>query len=323
MDIRDRIDPQVRARLDRYRLLVGPQGLSGITDIQARRRRQAELTTLRAEPAPPDDVDVHDLSLPPTEGTGGPPVSARLYRPRSIVRPGPCIYYVHGGGMVAGSVAGDEAKAIGLARATDCVVVSVEYRLAPEHPHPAALDDCYAGLVGIADRRQELAIDRIGLYGTSAGGGLAAGVALMARDLGSVAIAYQMLVSPMLDDLSSTPSATANTGFGAWSREANIQAWQAVLGEDFGTDRVSPYAAPARATDLSGLPPTYVDVGDLDLFRDEAVDYARGLSSAGVPLELHVYPGGIHGGENLAPAADLSIRVRGYRHDALRRALHP
>jgi acetyl esterase/lipase len=316
--IRERIDPQVRARLDQYLHLVGPEGLSGIRNIPERRRRQAELTASRADPVAHDDVEVHDLPV-------GESVLVRVYRPRASTRPAPCIYYIHGGGMVTGSVAGDHQKTIRLAQATGCVVVSVEYRLAPENLYPAALDDCYAGLTGIADRHRELGInpDRIGLYGTSAGGGLAAAVALLSRDRGGPAIAHQMLVSPMLDDRSSSPSAIANTGFGAWSREANIQAWQALLGNDFRTDRAPPYAAPARAEDLARLPPTYIDVGDLDLFRDEAVDFARRLTWAGVPVELHVYPGGIHGGETLAPDAELSHRIRRYRHDALHRALRP
>ncbi|MFC0111732.1 alpha/beta hydrolase [Kibdelosporangium aridum] len=318
-DISERIDPQIRARLDQYLQLAGPDGLSGISDIPERRRRQAELTALRAEPVTPDGVDVHDLSIE----TQGEPVLLRMYRPRGTTRSAPCVYYVHGGGMVAGSVASDHAKTVKLAKATGYVVVAVEYRLAPENPYPAALDDCYTGLVGLVGGHRELGIDpaRIALYGTSAGGCLAAAVALLARDRGGPAIAYQMLLSPMLDDLSSTPSAIANTGFGAWSREANIQSWQAWLGQDFGTDRISPYAAPARARDLTGLPSTYIDVGDLDLLRDEAVDFARRLSWAGVPVELHVYPGGIHGGENLAPDAELSTRIRGYRQDALHRAL--
>ncbi|PRX46933.1 acetyl esterase/lipase [Prauserella shujinwangii] len=324
MDIRERIDAQVRTRLDQYLRLVGGGGLSGIADIPERRRRQAELAALRAGPvADAADVAVHDVPIAHGAGTRGEPVLVRVYRPRAATTPAPCVCYVHGGGMVAGSVAGDHGKATALARETGCVVASVEYRLAPEHPYPAALDDCYAGLTGIADRHRELGIDpdRIALYGASAGGCLAAGTALLARDRGGPGIAHLMLVSPMLDDRSSTPSALANTGFGAWSREANIQSWQAWLGGDFGTGRVSPYAAPARAGDLAGLPPAYVDVGDLDLFRDEAVDFARRLSWAGVPVELHVYPGGIHGGENLAPDAELSVRVRGYRRDALRRAL--
>nr|QEO73576.1 alpha/beta hydrolase domain-containing protein [uncultured bacterium] len=324
VDITERIDPQIRARLDHYLELVGPDGLSGITDIPERRRRQAELSALRAEPVVSEDVDVHDLSIPHGAETQGEPVLLRVYRPRAATRPAPCVYYIHGGGMVAGSVASDHAKTVRLAQTTGCVVVAVEYRLAPENPYPAAVDDCYVGLVGIADRHRDLGIDpgRIALYGTSAGGCLAAAVALLARDRGGPAIAHQTLVSPMLDDLSSTPSTMVNTGFGAWSREANIQSWQAWLGRDFGTDRISPYAAPARARDLAGLPPAYIDVGDLDLLRDEAIDFARRLSWAGVPVELHVYPGGIHGGESLAPEAGLSVRIRGYRRDALHRALH-
>ncbi|MFL6118514.1 alpha/beta hydrolase [Actinophytocola sp.] len=320
MDIRERIDPQLRTRLEQYRQLVGVDGLSGVRDIPERRRRQAELTASRGAQVIPDDDDVHDQVI--AHGVASP-VSLWVYRPRATTRPAPCVYYLHGGGLVAGSVAGDHARLARLARATGCVVVAVEYRLAPENPYPAALDDCYGGLVGVADGHRELGIDpdRIALYGTSAGGCLAAAVALLARDRGGPAIAHQMLVSPMLDDLSSTPSTVVNTGFGAWSREANIQSWQAWLGQDFGTDRISPYAAPARARDLTDLPPTYLDVGDLDLLRDEAVDFARRLSWAGVPVELHVYPGGIHGGESLAPDAELSVRIRGYRQDALRRAL--
>ncbi|MEV1246233.1 alpha/beta hydrolase [Nonomuraea sp. NPDC050022] len=322
MDIRDRIDPQVRARLDQYLSIVGPQGLSGIEDIAERRRRQAELTALRPRAAAPQDVDVRDYSIR-ADTDSRPAVQVRVYRPAGSPTPAPCICYIHGGGMVAGSIDGDDAKAVELARATGCVVVSVEYRLAPENPYPAAVDDCFAALLWIAESRQELRIDphRLALYGPSAGGCLAAATALLARDRGGPEIAYLMLVSPMLDDRPSTPSNRTNTGFGAWSREANLQTWQAFLGRDFGTDRVSPYAAPARADDLTGFPPLYVDIGDLDLFRDEAMDFAQRLMWAGVPVELHVYPGGIHGGENIAPEAELSVRVRSYRHSALRRRL--
>ncbi|GAA5042642.1 acetyl esterase/lipase [Thermocatellispora tengchongensis] len=321
-DITDRIDPQVRARLDRYLRIVGPQGLSGIENIAERRRRQAELAALRSRAAAPRGVEVRDHSIP--VGTGPhPAVRVRVYRPPGGPAPAPCVCYIHGGGMVAGSVDGDDAKAAELARETGCVVVSVEYRLAPENPYPAAVDDCFTALRWTAESHRELRIDpdRIALYGPSAGGCLAAATTLLARDRGGPEIAYLMLVSPMLDDRSATPSTLTNTGFGAWSREANLRSWQAFLGEDFGTDRVSPYAAPARAGDLTGFPPAYVDVGDLDLFRDEAMDFARRLMWAGVPVELHVYPGGIHGGESLAPEAELSVRVRSYRHSALRRAL--
>ncbi|GGX63765.1 alpha/beta hydrolase [Streptomyces fructofermentans] len=327
MDIRDRMDPQVRARLDQYLAVVGPQGLSGIEDIPERRRRQAELTAGHRPAGHPGaageagDVEVRDHGIRGGTDTG-PPVRVRVYRPRGAPPVAPCVLYLHGGGLVAGSVDGDDARAAGLARATDCVVVSVDYRLAPENPYPAAVDDCFAALVWVAESHRRLRVDprRLALYGPSAGGCLAAATALLARDRGGPGIACLMLVSPMLDDRP-TPSHRTNTGFGAWSREANVQAWQAFLGADFGTDRVSPYAAPARAGDLTGLPPAYVDIGDLDLFRDEAVDFALRLMRAGVPVELHVHPGGIHGGENLAPEAGSSVRLRGHRHSALRRTL--
>lgn len=322
MDAQHRMDPQVRARLDQYVSLVGPQGLSGIDNITARRRKQAELAALRPRTAAHRAVDVRDFSI----RSDTPPDSAvqvRVYRPAGSAVPAPCICYIHGGRLVTGSVDGDDAKAAELARTTDCVVVSVEYRLAPENPCPAAIDACFAAVSWIAESRRELHIDprRIALCGPSAGGCLATATALLSRDRGGPEIAYLMLISPMLKDCSLTPSSFVNTGFGAWSREANLRAWEAYLGEDAGSGRVPPYAAPACADDLTRLPPTYVDVGDLNLLRDEAMDFAQRLMRAAVPVELYAYPGGIHGGESLAPQADLTVRVRSRRHSALRRAL--
>ncbi|MFE6488600.1 alpha/beta hydrolase [Streptomyces sp. NPDC057757] len=308
--------------LDRYLDIVGPSGLSGIEDVAERRRRRQELAAHSPKAAAPHDVDIRDVSIPSTTDAQ-PAVQVRVYRPHGHGPAMPCVLYIHGGGMVSGSVADDDGKAVELARATDSVVVSVDYRLAPENAYPAALDDCFAGLTWVADNQQDLGIEahRIALFGPSAGGCLAVATALLARDRGGPEIACLMLVSPMLDDQPATPSNLMNTGFGAWSREANRRAWQAYLGDLYGTGRVPPYAAPARATRLAGLPPTYVDIGDLDLFRDEAMDFAQRLMWAGVPVELHVYPGGIHGGESLAPEAELSVRTRSRRFAALRRAL--
>ncbi|WP_228120202.1 alpha/beta hydrolase [Streptomyces fagopyri] len=299
---------------------MGSQRLSDIEDISQRRRNQAELAAPRPGRTAPPDIEVIAYSAWP--GTD-PKVRVRVYRPAGSGAPSPCLYYIHGDGLVPGSAGSDDAKASWLAQAVGCVVVSAEYRLAPENPYPAAVDDRFAGLRWLAGSPHELGIDpdRIALHGSSAGGCLAAATALLARDRGGPAIAHLMLISPMLDDRCPTASHGTNTGFRAWSRGANIQAWQAYLGKVFGTDRVPAYAAPARADDLAGLPPTYVDVGDLDLFRDEAVDFAHRMMRAGVPVELHVHPGGIHGGETLAPEADLSARVRSYRLGALRRAL--
>jgi acetyl esterase/lipase len=315
--IRGRIDPQVRARLDQLVELVGPDGLAGIEDIEQRRRRHAELTALVGRSPMPESVVVSDHRV---DG-----LLLRTYRPHGSSGSAPCIYHLHGGGLVSGSVTGDDAKAAALASETDAVVVAVDYRLAPENRYPAALDDCVRGLEWLAAEADALGInrDRVAVHGSSAGGGLAAATALRVRDEDGPALALLMLVSPMLDDRTSSPSTHANTGFGAWSREANVQAWRAYLGPDLDADRVPAYAAPARAQDLSELPPTFVDTGDLDLFRDEAVEFASRLMWSGVPVELHIHPGAIHGGESLAPAASLSVRARTLRVAALRRALVP
>lgn len=320
--MRDRIDPEVRAGLDQLLAIVGPDGLSGITDIPQRRKKQAQLKALRASRPLPEHLEVRD-HLVPGATERQPAIQLRSYVPRTVRRPAPCIFYVHGGGLVLGSVDEDDARAAELAVRTGCIATSVDYRLAPESPFPAALDDCYHALCWVVDNHRELGIDadRVALYGPSAGGALAAASALTARDAAGPHIELLMLVSPMLDDRTTEPSTVTNTGFGAWSREANLQAWAAYLGATSGTDRVSPYAAPARAETLTDLPPTYLDVGDLDLFRDEVVNFAGRLMRSQVPVELHVYPGGIHGGEHLAPNAELSERIRGYRLSALRRAL--
>lgn len=320
--MRDRIDPEVRARLDQLLAIVGPDGLSGIEDISQRRQKQAEIKALRATRPLPEQLEVRDHLVPgPTERQ--PAIHLRSYVPSTASRPAPGIFYIHGGGLVLGSVDQDDARAAELAAETGCIVTSADYRLAPEFPFPAALDDCYQALCWVVDNHRELGIDadRVALYGPSAGGALSAGSALVARDSAGPRIALLMLTSPMLDDRTTEPSTVTNTGFGAWSRGANLQAWAAYLGTTCGTDLVSPYAAPARAETLTNLPPTYLDVGDLDLFRDEVVNFAGRLMRSQVPVELHVYPGGIHGGEHLAPNAELSERIRSHRLGALRRAL--
>jgi acetyl esterase/lipase len=187
--------------------------------------------------------------------------------------------------------------------------VSVEYRLAPEHPHPAPVEDCYAGLKWMVEHAVEIGVDpsRIALAGPSAGGGLAAATALVARDRGGPPLACQILIYPMLDDRNITPSSREFAGIPGWSREANISGWTALLGDKTGTEDVSPYAAPARASDLSNLPPTLIQVGELEVFRDECVDYALRLMQAGVSTELHVYPGAYHGWEIFVPTASARL----------------
>lgn len=237
----------------------------------------------------------------------------------------PAIYWLHGGGMIAGGLLADEAYCTALAEGTGCVVVAADYRLAPEHPHPTPVEDAYAGLEWMVTNASMLGIDphRIAVGGSSAGGGLAAALALMARDRGGPAIAFQYLMYPMLDDRQESPSSVEFTAIPTWSRERNEFAWRCLLGEAAGTDDVSPYAAPSRAEDLTRLPPALIQVGELDLFRDENIAYATRLLQAGIPTELQVYPGAYHGFESVNPTASMSIHALETRNAAVIRALAP
>lgn len=222
-----------------------------------------------------------------------------------------------------GSVASDDLVCMALAVDVDCLVTSVEYRLAPEHPHPAPVEDCYAGLRWLVGQAATLGVDpsRIAIGGASAGGGLAAALGLMARDRGEIDILFQLLIYPMLDDRNDTPSCRYVTNPRVWNRKANQAGWLALLGVAAGGKDVSPYAAPSRATDLSGLPPTYLAVGELDLFLDENIDFATRLLRAGVATELHVYPGAFHGSDIMVPDSELSRRWIADRNSALKRVL--
>lgn len=221
---------------------------------------------------------------------------------------GPGIYHTHGGGMVAGDRFSALSQTIPWVIEHDAVLVTVEYRLAPEHPDPYPVEDCYAGLVWTAEHADELGIDpgRLIIAGQSAGGGIAAGVALLARDRGGPTLAGQALLYPMLDDRDQTVSTKQIDGVGLWDRGSNKMGWTALLGDRRGTDDVSIYAAPARATDLSGLPSTFIDCGSAEVFRDEDVAYASKLWEAGVEAELHVWPGGYHGFDLIAPHSGLT-----------------
>jgi acetyl esterase/lipase len=254
---------------------------------------------------------------------GAPGVELLILTPSGATGPLPGIYHTHGGGMVLGNNRTGVDGPQDWASEVPAVIVSVEYRLAPEHPHPAPAEDCYAGLVWTAAHAAELGIDpeRLIIAGASAGGGLAAAVALMARDRGGPALAGQMLLCPMIDDRNDTPSAVQMAGLGVWDRTANDTGWTALLGADRGGPDVSPYAAPARATDLSGLPPAFIDVGSAETFRDEDVTYASRIWQAGGRAELHVWPGGFHGFDGLAPQAAVSHDARAARVRWLRRLL--
>ena len=216
---------------------------------------------------------------------------------------GPGIYHTHGGGMITGNRFASVQHLLPWVIEHDAVMVTVEYRLAPEFPDPYPVEDCYAGLVWTAEHAAELGIDseRLMIVGASAGGGLAAGTALLARDRKDPSLIGQVLIYPMLDDRDRTVSTLQFDGVGLWDRQSNLVGWNSLLGDRRGTDEVTIYAAPARATDLSGLPPTFIDCGSAEVFRDEDVAYASRLWAAGVQAELHVWPGGFHGFDVTAP----------------------
>ncbi|MGI5458673.1 alpha/beta hydrolase [Streptomyces sp. CA-249302] len=253
-----------------------------------------------------------------------PDLSLLVCRPaRAAAGPRPVFYFAHGGGMVIGNNRVGVEVVLDWARQLDAVVVSVEYRLAPEDPHPAPVEDVYAGLVWTAGHAAEIGGDpaRIVVAGTSAGGGLAAASTLLARDRKGPRPIGQVLMCPMLDDRNDTPSAVQMAGRGVWDRSANEQGWTALLGDLRGTPEVPAHAAPARAEDLSGLPPAFLDVGSAETFRDEVVAYASGIWQAGGTAELHVWPGGFHGFDTLMPQAALSQAACAARLTWLRRLL--
>jgi triacylglycerol lipase len=256
---------------------------------------------------------------------GAPDVPVRCYRPKDAAGPLPCIFHIHGGGYIGGSAAQMEASHVELSLALTCAIVSVDYRLAPEAAYPAAVEDCYAALAWLHAEPTVAGVDtaRIGVMGESAGGGLAAALALLVRDRGEYAFSFQHLVYPMLDDRTSAEGAAdphPYAGEFIWTHSSNRFGWRSLLGAEPGGADVSPYAAPARAPDLAGLPPTFIMAGALDLFLEEDMDYARRLTRAGVPVELHVYPGGVHAFD-FVPGLEISEQARRDSLASLRRAM--
>jgi acetyl esterase/lipase len=317
MNVDELIDPEVASALvaTGFGAVIYPDGPDGVPEFRANR-------PLIVLPLDPDStIRVRTLAVPGAKGD--PDVTVRVYSPPESATPRPCCYWIHGGGYIFGSIDMSDARCVQTADSLDCVVVSVEYRLAPEHPFPAPLDDCYAALAWTVAHAAELGIDpqRVVVVGQSAGGGLAAALALLVRDRGELPLSYQLLIYPMIDDRNTTPSSHLVTK--VWTRETNFLGWRCYLGHEPGTDDVSLYAAPARAEDLRGLAPAFIGVGTLDVFRDENIEYARRLLAAGVPTELHVYPGAPHGFEGLAPQAAVSQRFSRDIADALRRAMYP
>ncbi len=251
----------------------------------------------------------------------------KIYEP--VQRTGaklPAMLWIHGGGYVLGHPDMDDVLCERFVQAAKCVVVSVDYRLAPEHPYPAAIDDCYAGLTWMTGEAESLGIDldRVAIAGASGGGGLTAALALMARDKGGPALIFQMPLYPMIDNRNISVSSHEITADNAtWNRTNNLAAWSMYLGEGTDASEVSPYAVPSRAESLAGLPPTYTCVGQVDLFRDETIEYVTRLAQEGVDVEFHLYPGTFHSFEMIVPQAEVSQRASQSYVDAMARALNP
>jgi acetyl esterase/lipase len=278
-------------------------GRGAPTDAVAARVESAAMFATLPEP----DVSGLDIENREVPGPAGDPaVPVRIYVPHERAdTPTPAILYIHGGGFFVGSIDAEHGGSATLARELGVVVVSVEYRLAPEHPYPAGLEDCYAALQWLHSAAGELGVDtaRIAVNGGSAGGGLSAALALLARDRGGPAICFQYLGIPELDDRLDTPSMRAFVDTPMWSRPAAEKSWEWYLGDLWGGDDIPYHAAPARAEDLSGLPPAYVSVMEFDPLRDEGLDYAVRMIRAGVPVELHHFPGTFHGSAMVQTAA--------------------
>jgi acetyl esterase/lipase len=314
-------DPQLVEALAGFEQAL-PGGLT-LDDIPATRKILDGLFEAIAKDTPDiEGVVTSDHYVPSADDS--PDVMVRIYQPEQRPEKLPALLWIHGGGYVLGNVEGDNLTAKSLSLSLNCVVVSVEYRLAPEHPYPAPLEDCYAALKWVADNADQFGInsERIAIGGASAGGGLAAGLGLLARDRAEVELCYQLLLYPMIDDKNLEQAGPNVPDAPVWTRANNLLGWRSYLGQEPGSDDISIYAAAFRAEDVSGLPPTFIGVGTPDLFRNENMAYAQRLIEAGVPTELHVYADGFHGFDGFAPDTEAAQRFTAEYTRLLARALH-
>lgn len=307
------IDPEIAAALAKL-----PKDIGDVTEESLAAMRKAAIPMAEGIKLS-DEVERTDHVVPGP--AGAPEITLRVHRPRGADDLLPCIYSIHGGGYVLGSYEIEDLRLDQWCTRLGCVGVAVDYRLAPEHSYPGPLEDCYAGIRWVHEHAEELGIHpaRIGIAGASAGGGLAAALALLARDRGGPPIQFELLDSPMIDDRQMTPSSSWQVPI--WNPASNAFGWRAYLGDLYGADSLPHYAVPSRAPDLSGLPPTFVCVGTADAFYDEDVAYATRLNYAGVPVELHVYAGAPHGFGAIRPAPRLSRRVHREMTEWLEHAL--
>ncbi|MBL8650924.1 MAG: alpha/beta hydrolase [Sphingopyxis sp.] len=301
MTTRPLVDREIAPLLDMF----PPVDLAGTPIAEVREKAGTVYAFMPAPAILPEVVTVPSAH-------GGPDIAVYLYRPLATKPGGGAILHIHGGGMVMGSASQIQTGPATLAMAAEVPVASVEYRLAPEHPFPAPQEDCHSALVWLAGQADALGFDagRIVVAGESAGGGLAAALAIMARDLGGPAIAGQLLTYPMLDHRTGSDACPYNnptTGEFIWTRASNRFGWGALQGDYAADDDRKGWFSPSLDDDLSNLPPAYIATGSLDLFFDENLDYARRLTAAGVPVELHSYAGAIHA-FNAVPGAVIADR---------------
>ncbi|WP_344418397.1 alpha/beta hydrolase [Pseudonocardia ailaonensis] len=291
-------------------------------DITAARVLEAEIMAM-APPVDTTGVDVRDLRIPLDNGAGT--IGLRLTTPTAVERPMPVILNLHGGGFCCGNVDAEHGRDVELAKEVGAIVATVAYRLAPEHPYPVALGDCYTALCWIAENADEIGADtdRVAVHGRSAGGGLAAALTLLTRDRGGPRICYQFLAVPELDDRLDTPSMRRFTDTPRWNRPKAILSWKYYLADcgTPGSADIPAYAAPARETNFAGLPPTYISVMQFDPLRDEGVEYAQKLLAADVVVELHLYPATFHA-SHIITAAEVSQRELAEEVAVLSRALN-
>ena len=314
---------------DLTRSLVDPELLPLLDLIPEVNLTEESLPLLRQGrfplPKTPGAAEAVSLNTRHVSGpAGAPDVQVLVYRAHQASGLLPCIFHVHGGGYVSGSADSVTPLHQAMALQLDCMIVSVDYRLGPAARVADAGGDCYAALCWLFSQAGALGVDpqRIGVMGESAGGGLAAALALLTRDRGEHRLAFQHLIYPMLDDRTCTADDPhPHVGHFIWTPKMNRFGWSALLGQPPGSPGVSPYAAAARAQDLSNLPPTFISTGSLDLFLEEDLEYGRRLLRQGIPVELHVYPGGFHGFDFMAEAS-VSKAARRDSLAALRRFLH-
>jgi acetyl esterase/lipase len=311
MSSRHLVDPELLPVLEAF-----PSMELTVGDLPAFRAQMDAM--IDATPLPSLPVAVQEVMI---TAAGAPNIRALLFTPETRKTPAPAILHIHGGAYIIGRPEISSATLMETADALGCVILSVDYRLAPETQHPGPIEDCYAALAWLHANASRLGIDaaRIAVMGESAGGGLSAALALLARDRGEYAIAFQLLDAPMMDDRTCTRQPHPVGGEFVFTPKSNSFGWRCLLGQEPGSDGVSPYAAAARAEDLAGLPPAFVSTGALDLFLDENLDYVRRLALAAVPVELHVYPGAPHGFALAGEAAVTKAAARD-KLNALRRA---